>query len=52
MTVYCHAGLFVLQTYIDKATFGDLDRLVDAVQNGKLPQLPQRFRRVRSSGIS
>jgi terminase, large subunit len=52
MTVYCHAGLFVLQTYIDKATYGDLDKLVDAVQNGKLPQLPQRFRRVRSSGIS
>jgi terminase, large subunit len=52
MTVYCHAGLFVLQTHIDRATYGDLDKLVDAVQAGKLPQLPQRFRRVRSSGIS
>jgi phage terminase large subunit GpA-like protein len=52
MTGYCHAGLFVLQNHIDRAIYGDLDKLVDAVQAGKMPQLQQRFRRVRSQGIS
>jgi phage terminase large subunit GpA-like protein len=52
MTVYCHAGLFVLQNFIDKATYGDLSKLVDAVQAGSMPQLQRRQRGVRFPGFN
>jgi phage terminase large subunit GpA-like protein len=52
MTVYCHAGLVVLQKHIDRATYGDLDKLVEAVQKGGLPQVQRRTRSIRSHGIT
>jgi phage terminase large subunit GpA-like protein len=51
LTVYCHAGLFILQQFLDPKAYRDLGKLVDSVQAGKMPEVPQRGRRVRSSGV-
>lgn len=53
LTVYCHAGLFILQNYIDGATYRDLGKLVEKLRTGHKPMslVQQRRRRVRSRGI-
>ncbi len=52
LTVYCHAGLFVLQHFIDPTTYRDLTALADVVARGIKPEsLRQRSRRVRSKGL-
>jgi phage terminase large subunit GpA-like protein len=53
LTVYCHAGLFVLQNYCDPLYFRDLAKIVKDAQAGVAPgTAPVKGRRVRSSGIS
>jgi phage terminase large subunit GpA-like protein len=51
LTVYAHAGLFVLQRFIDPVTFHDLARLAARVKQGQTGALASRTRRVRSRGI-
>lgn len=63
LTVYAHAGLFILQNFIDPVTFRNLDRLQQFVvqagtgtQNVQTPatpvaEPPQRGRRILSEGI-
>lgn len=54
LTVYCHAGLFCLQTMIDPTTFRDLGRLANVImetQNNPLTLVPPRVRRCISPGI-
>lgn len=50
LTVYAHAGLFILQTFIGPQIYKDLHRLAAAVQEGR-GVVPQRVRRVRSNGV-
>jgi len=52
LTVYCHAGLFVLQNLVSPAIYRDLNKLAGEVQQGHSPEaVATRMRRVRSSGI-
>ncbi len=53
LTVYCHAALFILQNFLEPATYRDLGRLVALVQEGHAPGslVPTRVRRVRSPGL-
>lgn len=53
LTVYAHAGLWILQKFIDPVTYNDLSAIVAEVQKGSSPTtLAQRpGRRVLSSGI-
>jgi len=52
LTVYCHAGLAVLQHFIDRPTYGDLNRLAELVKQGLAAEMkPSRTRRVRSQLI-
>ncbi|MGH9557510.1 MAG: terminase gpA endonuclease subunit [Terriglobales bacterium] len=54
LTVYCHAGLFILQYFIEPSTYRDLGRLAALVQQGHAPGslVPLRMRRVRSPGLA
>jgi phage terminase large subunit GpA-like protein len=53
LTVYCHAGLFVLQNFINPAMFRDLAAIVDRVSKGGQVEPAQAAsqRRVRSQGV-
>lgn len=52
LTVYCHAGLFALQHFIAPAIYRDLNKLAEAVQQGRAPEtLAVRVRRVRTEGL-
>ncbi len=52
MTVYCHAGLFILQHFIAPPIYRDLGALQQAIEQGKGPEtLGQRQRRIRSQGV-
>lgn len=50
LTVYAHAGLFVLQNFLGPAVYRDLPRLLAKVQENK-PAPAHQGRRVRSRGI-
>ncbi len=54
LTVYAHAGLWILQKIIDPATYGDFTKLAEAVWAGAAPLTMRRAvgRRVLSQGIS
>ncbi len=54
LTVYCHAGLFILQHFIEASTYRDLARLAGLVQQGHAPGslVAQRVRRVRNPGLA
>lgn len=53
LTVYAHAGLWILQKIIDRKTFEDLSALLAEVQKGASPQtlVTAPRRRVLSGGI-
>jgi phage terminase large subunit GpA-like protein len=51
LTVYCHAGLFILQHFIAPALYRDLGTLADSVNRGQSPEALTKMRRVRSTGI-
>lgn len=53
LTVYCQAGLFILQHFIEPATHRNLGRPAALVQQGHAPGslIPPRVRRVRSPGL-
>lgn len=54
LTVYCHAGLFVLQNFVNPSLFRDLSAIAARVAaGGKVePAVAQSQRRVRSQGVS
>jgi len=54
LTVYCHAGLFILQHFIAPTTYRDLGRLAALVQEGHaLGDLARQYvRRLRSPGVA
>lgn len=60
LTVYAHAGLFILQNYIDPITFRNLDRLLEllrqaggrgAAAGGPSTPRPRSGRRILSQGV-
>lgn len=53
LTVYAHAGLWILQKFIDPVTYNDLSAIVAEVQKGASPTtlVQHRGRRVLSSGV-
>lgn len=52
LNVYCHAGLFILQNYIDPGTYRDLPALAARIQQNKPVQPPPRGRRLRHPGLT
>ena len=53
LTVYCHAGLFVLQNFAAPAIYRDVGKLAEIVAQGQLPEtVRHRTRRVSSPGFS
>jgi phage terminase large subunit GpA-like protein len=54
LTVYAHAGLWILQKFIDPVTYNDLSAIVAEVQKGAAPTslVSPRQRRIISTGIN
>jgi phage terminase large subunit GpA-like protein len=54
LTVYAHAGLWILQKFIDPVTYNDLSALVAEVQKGANPVTlaKPRARRIISQGVN
>jgi phage terminase large subunit GpA-like protein len=52
LTVYCHAGLFVLRRFVAPAIYRDLGKLAEALRQGRAPEmLATRVRRVRTQNL-